>query len=212
MKGLFKRNQLIITALAALVAVAGYLSFGENPAMDEGTNNEEASEVEMESLEGEDQNVVVNAENQESINVSEDIPSNDSDIISSPGEVILVNAVGSADYIVEARMDKESLRSEQMEGLLEIVNNADLTSDEKKSAVDKYTVLVTNAEKEQLCETEIRARGFNNTLVSMIDDKVDVIIMSEPLEITEITRIEQIIKDKTGLPADSITITVVEPS
>lgn len=212
MKGLFKRNQLIITALAALVAVAGYLSFGENPAMDKGANNEEASEVEMESLEGEDQNVVVNAENQESINVSEDIPSNDSDIISSPGEVILVNAVGSADYIVEARMDKESLRSEQMEGLLEIVNNADLTSDEKKSAVDKYTVLVTNAEKEQLCETEIRARGFNNTLVSMIDDKVDVIIMSDPIEITEITRIEQIIKDKTGLPADSITITVVEPS
>ena len=93
-----------------------------------------------------------------------------------------------------------------------LVNNADLSAEEKKSAVDKYAQLSTNAEKELLAESSIKARGYENAVVTVIDEKADVIILSKPLEITEVTRIQEIVKSKTGVKSENITITVVDTS
>ncbi len=76
--------------------------------------------------------------------------------------------------------------------------------------MDKYTALSSVAEKELLAENEIKARGYANTCVTMIDNKVDVIVLSTPLEITEITRIEEAIKSTLGVEAKDITITVID--
>lgn len=219
MNKIFKRNQLIITALAALVAVAGYINFG---GIDDGQKlvdaGKEVEETEQNTNENEtintsdisEQDVMAEVENSE--DETGDINSNDIDVNEAPGEALLVNATGTADYIVEARLEKEYLRAELMEGLQTIIDNTELTSEEKKAAVDKYASLTTNAEKELLAETEIRGRGYDNVVVTMIDEKVDVIVISEPLEITEVTRIEEIIKSKTGANAENITITVMDPS
>lgn len=220
MSKIFKRNQLIITALAALVAVAGYINFGgisngdalvnTNGNTQETGNTDENSKDVVNTSDISDQDILAEA-GEKGDNVT-DINSTDADINEAPGEAVLVNATGSADYIVEARLEKESLRAELMQNLAGIIENNELTSDEKKAAVDKYTALTTNAEQELLAETEIRGRGYNNVVVTKIDNKVDVVILSEPLEITEITRIEDIVKSKMGVEAENITITVMDTS
>ncbi|MDE6209121.1 MAG: SpoIIIAH-like family protein [Lachnospiraceae bacterium] len=220
MSKIFKRNQLIITALAALVAVAGYINFGgisngdalvnTNGNTQETGNTDENSKDVVNTSDISDQDILAEA-GEKGDNVT-DINSTDADINEAPGEAVLVNATGSADYIVESRLEKESLRAELMQNLAGIIENNELTSDEKKAAVDKYTALTTNAEQELLAETEIRGRGYNNVVVTKIDNKVDVVILSEPLEITEITRIEDIVKSKMGVEAENITITVMDTS
>lgn len=220
MSKIFKRNQLIITALAALVAVAGYINFGGisngDALVNTNGNTQETGDTDDNNKDAvntsdiSDQDILAEAgENGDNIT---DINSTDADINEAPGEAVLVNATGSADYIVEARLEKESLRAELMENLAGIIDNSELTSDEKKAAVDKYASLTSSAEKELLAETEIRGRGYNNVVVTMIDDKVDVVILSQPLEITEITRIEDIVKSKMGVEAENITITVMDTS
>ncbi len=115
MNKLFKRNQLIITALAALVAVAGYLSFGDTKK--EAINTSDLSDADVLAQ----------------IDAGEkDVASNDVNIDGTPGDAILFNATKTADYIVSAKLDKEYLRAKLMEDLLEIVNNTSLSGEEKK--------------------------------------------------------------------------------
>ena len=229
MNMLIKRNQIVITALAALVAVAGYINYGGKDNEDKlvamevetTTGNETATkdvDAEIGGTDDEKESVTdVSAEEASKV-LSElnqdkgDVNSQDADISGEPGEAILVNATGTYDYIVEAKLEKEYLRASMMESLLEIVNNADLSAEEKKSAVDKYAQLSTNAEKELLAESSIKARGYENAVVTVIDEKADVIILSKPLEITEVTRIQEIVKSKTGVKSENITITVVDTS
>lgn len=223
MSKFLKRNQLIITALAALVAVVGYVNFGGGLDDELMKTNKSADEKSTDTKTAKDGNEAdksntadisdqdVLAQNSEQKDTY-DIVSTDADINEAPGEAVLVNATGTADYIVTARLEKESLRSEILEELQEIVNNTSINAEEKKSAIDKCTALSNNAEKELLAETQIRGRGYENVVVTKIEDKVDVIIMSEPISATEITRIEEIVKEKMEVEAKNITITVVDAS
>lgn len=224
MSKFFKRNQLIITALAALVAVVGYVNFGGD--LDNGLvkTNQNASEKSTSEQKEKDKSMETAKDNTSDIsdqdvlaqnnskNDTYDIVSTDADINEAPGEAVLVNATGTSDFIVTARLEKESLRGELLENLQSIVNNTSISEAEKKSAIDKCTALTSNAEKELLAETQIRGRGFENVVVTKIEDKVDVIIMSKPINATEITRIEEIVKEKMEVEAKNITITVVDTS
>lgn len=228
MSKFFKRNQLIITALAALVAVVGYVNFGgdlDNGLVKTNQNASEKSTSEQkEKNKNTDKSVETAKDNTSDIsdqdvlaqnnskNDTYDIVSTDADINEAPGEAVLVNATGTSDFIVTARLEKESLRGELLENLQSIVNNTSISEAEKKSAIDKCTALTSNAEKELLAETQIRGRGFENVVVTKIEDKVDVIIMSKPINATEITRIEEIVKEKMEVEAKNITITVVDTS
>ena len=87
MKRLFKKNQIIITSLAIMIAVAGYLNYSGR-------------------IFGED-----TAENDLASNDLLDISLEDTDdIIETPGEAVLTsqNAEG---FIAEARLSKEQVRA-----------------------------------------------------------------------------------------------------
>ena len=60
-----------------------------------------------------------------------------------------------------------------------------------------------------MAENEIRLRGFENCVVTKIDDRVEALIVNEEIEISEITKIEDALKDIFGIPLKNITITVV---
>lgn len=230
MSKFLKRNQLIITALAALVAVVGYVNFGGKIEDGLVKTNQSASEKNTDGKNEKNTNREatgsINAAKDNTSDISDqdivaqngskndtyDIVSTDADINEAPGEAVLVNATGSSDFIVTARLEKESLRGELIENLQSIINNTSISDTEKKSAIDKCASLTSNAEKELLAETQIRGRGFENVVVTKIDDKVDVIIMSKPISATEITRIEEIVKEKMEVMAENITITVVDTS
>ena len=229
MKRRFKRNQLIITTLAALIAVAGYLNYTEKNDMarkakqeaarieaaakaEEGTDvvatgNEEASANKGE----EDEDETVNGATDETVNQanSDDIESNDQDVQSTPGEAIFVNATGTVDFIVEAKLSKEYVRATSSENLNAIIENKDLSSAEKKAAVDKVVEIANISEKEIAAENLIMAKGFKDVVVTYTDGYVDVIIVSEAMDDTTRAQVEDIVKRKLEVAADKITINVI---
>lgn len=216
MKRILRRNQLIITTLAALIAVAGYLNFTEKNDLerknkmentvvtetDVNANATEESSVE-ESTGDVEEGTEANQAN------SDDIESNDQDVQSTPGEAIFVNASGTVDFIVEAKLSKEYMRATNSESLNEIIANKDLSSEEKKAAVEKVAEIADISEKEIAAENLIMAKGFNDVVVTMTDGYVDVIIVSEEMDDKTRAQIEDIIKRKMDVSADKITINVI---
>ena len=62
--------------------------------------------------------------------------------------------------------------------------------------------------KETAAELLLEAKGLGNSVVSIQDGEVDVVINSTGISDTQRAQIEDIIKRKTGVTADKITINV----
>lgn len=220
MKRILRRNQLIITTLAALIAVAGYLNFTEkndvdrknklkDKAVTEAGVNANANESKEDETGTGNTDEVAEGESVDQAN-SGDIQSNEQDVQSTPGEAIFVNASGTIDFIVEAKLSKEYVRATNTESLNAIIANKDLSSEEKKSAVDKVAEIANVSEKEIAAENLNMAKGFKDVVVTYTDGYVDVIIASNEMDDTTRAQIEDIVKRKMEVSADKITINVID--
>ncbi len=93
--------------------------------------------------------------------------------------------------------------------LLEIINNENLSEDSKKDAINKMLSMTERIEKESAAETQLAAKGFSDSVVSISDDSVDVTVNSESLTDKQRTQIEDIITRKTGCELNQIIITTM---
>lgn len=220
---IFRKNQLVITALAALIAVAGYLNHVEKTdqkgALAGAKVTRETTAKEGAAGENGDETTVVPAETDSADEQktgedlaagSKDIESNDIDMEGEPGEAVLVNAAGTVDFIVEAKLAREEVRANSKEALMQIINNESLSEEEKSSAVEKVVELTENAEKESAAESLIQAKGYKNVAVTISEDGVDVMVVADSLDNAARAQIEEIVKSKAGVSADKITITAVK--
>lgn len=225
MKRIFRKNQIIITALALMIAVAGYISYTQSTGDDaEAVVKEEANAAdEIYDISDEDiiENVFTDTEDN-----SEELAQADTDNAKAadanadaseengqeenPGETVLTNAEGqNVDFAAEMKLSREQTRSKNKEALLEIVNNSAITEAQKKDAINKMIEMTSIAEKENAAEILLEAKGFTNVVVSVVDGKADVVL--DMGEVTEAKRaqIEDIVKRKTDVAAENIVITPI---
>jgi len=222
-----KRNQIIITTLVVMIAVAGYLNYTDS-RMEPASGFAYGEEGDISAL-------VPNASSFESAvmvteltntNVSENIgialtmeestqKSSVAEQIQSPqpGEAMFVNAnIDSTTYFVQAKLDREQSRSKQKELLMDMINNDSLEQAKKADCADAMLDIQKRIEKESAAEAMIEAKGFKEVFVRIDDTTVDVVVSKETLSDAEIAQIEDIIKRKTGFSAENIRISPMNKS
>jgi stage III sporulation protein AH len=69
--------------------------------------------------------------------------------------------------------------------------------------------LTENMEKENAAETQLAAKGFDDSVVSISDDSVDVTVNSTSLTDQQRAQIEDIVMRKTGCELTQIVITTM---
>lgn len=241
MKNMVKKNQIIITALAIMIAVAGYLNFAgskitEEEIMTAGSDTvvaneqgileedvaalfeisdedmEQAGYSEIESL---DSDVVLSQENYLDETMSEIMAENMSqDMLpelsdgETPGEAVFTSAT-SLNSLSGARLLKEQTRAKNKETLLEIINNVNISEEQKQEAVDNMIAITDVAEKETAAEILLESKGFDDVVVSITDGTVDVVVNAAELTEAQRAQIEDIVIRKTGVSADAIIISTL---
>ena len=194
MKKIFRKNQIIVTALAVLIAVAGYLNYTNND-----DNVKEVNNTYEQTYAGDDL-----------LTKDYDIESLDEDIeteSAKPGEAVFTNGNNMSNSIAKARIDREQLRSKNKETLLEVINNNDMSENQKKKAVKSMVEITENAEIENDIENLLRAKGFEDILVTINDNQVDVVVSESQVDDEQRAQIEDVIKRKTGIKVKGIVIT-----
>lgn len=214
-KPVFKKNQMIITALAGMIAVAGYLNYS-GTRLDESLLSANSSAVEdaenanlAKDISAED----VYAETGESDYA--DIESLDEDVDvaktdESVGETVMANSTVGVGLVSEAKVTREQTRSRNKEILMELINSTNVTEEQKQSAIDEMVEMTDVAEKELAAETLLVAQGFDEVVVSIYDSCADVVVSSTQVSDAQRAQIEDIVKRKTGIEAANITITPVK--
>ena len=218
MKRIFRRNQIIITTLAIMIAAAGYLNYSAKKEV-AGAEVYEAGMMEISDEDILAENQAVNGEDGDGL---VDIASLDKEEasgaeqeaeqtgIENPGEAVLTNGTSVAEYIAGVQLNREQVRAKNKETLMEVIGSDKISETEKQSAILSMIRMTEISEKENAAETLLKAKGFVDPVVSITDGKADVVVNAASLTDQERAQIEDIVKRKTEIGADGIVITLLD--
>ena len=205
MKKIAKKNQIVIATLAVMIAAAGYMNYSgklfPNKTKTQETNSELANK-ELLDISDEDASVSSGDMKSQEGDSGSGADSNagstdDGSVDGTPGEAVLTN--GSVSSVVsQAKVSREQVRSKNKETLQNIIDNKNLSAEEKEKAVNQMVQM-----------TETAAKGFHNSVVSITDDQADVIVGASELSDANRAQIEDIVTRKTGVAAQNIVINPV---
>lgn len=223
---------MMITALAIMIAVAGYLNFAGTKVTDEelmsvsgemgatGLTQEDAeaeyaalldlSEEDIEQASGDIESLDSDVTMAESGSVDEELAKAlaEEQMDEVPGEAVFTSAE-TASALSGAKLEKEQTRVQNKETLLEIINNANISETQKQEAVSSMISMTDIAEKETAAEILLEAKGFDDAIVSIDGDSVDVVVNTAELSEAQRAQIEDIVIRKTGVSADAVVISTV---
>ena len=211
MKKVFKKNQLIITALALMIAVAGYLSFTDKNGKDEKVAMEASADTADLSYEISAEDDLAEADIFTEDNSSEAVSAADGVVeesLENPGEAVMASS--SMDYASEMKLGREQVRSKNKETLLEIINNTNIDEAAKQDALNQMVAMTDIAERENAAEMLLEAKGFTDVVVSITDNTADVVLDMGEVTDAKRAQIEDIVKRKAGIEAENIIITPIQ--
>lgn len=248
MKNVLKRNQIMITALAIMIAVAGYLNFAGTKAGEEQLTSADAGNAEEDMtalLDLSEEDVVSDIDSMDSDQdgvaaadyLNEQMPANaqvqadsaqvavvsetmdeasaeqvaeDTDVQNGevPGEAVFTSSTGVTS-LAGAKLQKEQTRAKNKETLLDIINNANISEEQKQDAINGMIALTDMAEKETAAEILLEAKGFNDVVVSISGSGVDVVVNAPSLTDAQRAQIEDIVTRKTGISPENIIISPI---
>ena len=245
---MLKRNQIMITALAIMIAVAGYLNFAGTKAGEEQLTSADAGNAgedmtalldlseedvvsDIDSMDSDQDgvaaadylneqmpaNVQVQADSAQVAVVSETMDeasaeqvAEDTDVQNGevPGEAVFTSSTGVTS-LAGAKLQKEQTRAKNKETLLDIINNANISEEQKQDAINGMIALTDMAEKETAAEILLEAKGFNDVVVSISGSGVDVVVNAPSLTDAQRAQIEDIVTRKTGISPENIIISPI---
>ena len=205
---MIKRNQVVVTALAVMIAAAGYLNFQESRGS---TGNQTALQL---TEEGDVTALVDYAALPDDTDAEMALDPITAEVAETTGDgaavFVSANAGDSASYFAEAKLDREQSRAKQKDILNEMLDNKNISKEQKDKCTESMMELQKRIEKETAAEAMIESKGFKEAYVRMDDNTVDVVVDKETLTDAEVAQIEDIVKRKTGTDASKIRINTLQ--
>ena len=220
MKRLFRKNQIIITSLAIMIVIAGYLNFtaDQTKPVKQEAAAETAEKIREENIQAEE--AAAGAEADITSFPDEDLASVSAEAESTAdtetpegekvGEAVLTSSASAGAFSASAKLNREQVRSKNEASLLEIINNTDISEDMKADAIASMNRMTDRAENELDAELLLEAKGFKDSVVSINDDSVDVIVGAAEITDEQKAQIEDIVTRKTERNVSDIVITTME--
>ena len=204
-----KRNQVVVTALAVMIAAAGYLNFQESRSSE---GNQTALQL---TEEGDVTALVDYSALPDDVDTSAlELDPITAEVAETTGDgaAVYVSASGmtGSEYFAEAKLDREQSRAKQKDILTEMLNNENISQEQNDKCSENMMQLQERIEKATAAEAMIESKGFKEAYVRIDDDTVDVVVDKDTLTDAEVAQIEDIVKRKTGMEPSKIRINTLQ--
>jgi stage III sporulation protein AH len=126
---------------------------------------------------------------------------------SNPGEEESEQTgASSANFFSTFRMDREGNRAQEIAYLDSIISNEDTDVDTMKEAQQQKISIAKAMEVEVTIEGLIKAKGFNDAIVTINSGSVNVVVDSKVLTDAEVAQILDVVKRESGQGAENIKV------
>ena len=110
-------------------------------------------------------------------------------------------------YIVDMKMTREKQRNSLTEQLNEIINNPSTADAAKVEASNIKVEMVKNSDTELKIENLLLAKGYDQAIVFIDSDKVNVVVNMEEITQNYATKIFDIVSNQSGINRENIKLT-----
>ena len=233
MKGLLKKNQVIIYVIALMLVTAGYLNYTTNTA--EQVSAQTAMEMEanddMQIADIGDATLV----NSEAVSANE-VTENTTENTSNTNEKSTEEANGDTtqetngnmtqntntienntatqtsatvttdEYFTKSKLERDTMYSQMIESYEKVLNSSNSLETQKQSATEEIKKINDTKNSIMICENLISTKGFTNNIVFVNGDSISVIIGVEQLQQEEVAQIQNIISRELNAEIENIHI------
>ena len=138
-----------------------------------------------------------------------DVDNTETESPENVGEAVMTSSVLAKNFSAQAKLNREQMRSKNKEAIIEVINNENVTDDLKQAAMENLMDMTNRSEMEVAVENLLTAKGFENCVVSIMEDTCDVVVGQETLTDTQRAQIEDIVSRKTNVTAENVVITTL---
>ena len=201
-KNLFKRNQIVIYAIALLLVTAGYLNYTSL------NDIQETASLETDSSASEDAKIIEDEE--ESIEKKDKKVADigDAALVNS-NEVVKEETTSTSvadDYFTKSKLERDTMYSQMLESYQKIINSSNSSEAQRQSATTEIAKINNLKNSIMICENLIGTKGFNKNIVLVNGDSVNVIVGTNKLKQEEVAQIQNIISREMKSAIENIHI------
>ena len=225
MKGLFKKNQVIIYVIALMLVTAGYLNYTTN------TSEQVSAQTAME-MEANDDMQIADIGDATLVN-SNDIVENTTDETVTNRMTNSANIVNTTEantntttnmsnenttstetnatitndeYFTKSRLERDTMYSQMIESYEKVLNSSNSLETQKQSATEEIKKINDTKNSIMICENLIRTKGFTNNIIFINGDSISVIVGVQELKQEEVAQIQNIISRELKAEIENIHI------
>lgn len=120
------------------------------------------------------------------------------------------DVITTSSFFATYRLDRTDTRNQEVLYLDAIIASTTASAEAKTTAETKKQGLVAMMETELVLEGLIKAKGFNDVIISTSNSNLNVIIKSAELTPSEVAQIVDVVRTQTDYGIDNIKIIPVE--
>ena len=227
LKKIFKKNDIVIYAIALMLVTAGYFNYSTTIKEDSveasgnilnNTINEaeigDARLVNSDDVKEETKNVEnrENIENESPIDVAlstneaneenaeENITQNTSSVLDE-----------SSNYFANSRLERETRLASMISTYTKILEDNSISETQKAIAMQEITKINETKNAISVCENLLSTKGFENCLILVNKDSVNIVVQKKgKLDKSEVAQIQNIVSREFSLDIDKIHISEKE--
>lgn len=125
---------------------------------------------------------------------------------STVNEIVSGNNDESDSYFAMTEVTRQRTRDEAMEVLNSIVENESASQEDKTQAMSSIETIADNIQSEGNIESLVVSKGFENCVTVISDEQATVVVKSDGLLENEITQIQEIVYNETGILPENLKI------
>lgn len=213
MKFNFKSRGFIVVALSAMLIAVGVINYElskqsaltvsqefeayEQAQSDKNTDKDKKDDKETAEI------TVVDSKDSEENQVEEKVTETSKEI---EEKLTSKENMSKSTYILDMKMEREKQRNDLTEELNEIINNPSTSDTSREEASNMKVKLVKYQETELKIENLLSAKGFEDALVYIGEDNVNVVVSKDNLSKTDAAKIFDLVSEQTGVSYDSIKL------
>ncbi|MGL5642775.1 MAG: SpoIIIAH-like family protein [Paraclostridium sp.] len=201
-KNLFKSRGFVVISLTLMLVVVGTVNYN----LSKKSVLEASKEMEMyedEQLSKNDDKKEVKVVDSKETVVDEKAKETNKEI---EKQITSDKNMKKASYAIDMKMNREKQRNELTEDLNEIINNPSTAEETRKQASNMKLQLVKDQELELKLEDLLGAKGFENSLVYISNETVNVVVNGQKIEKQDATKIFDLVATESKVKHDQIKL------
>lgn len=218
MKGLLKKNQIVIYVIALMLVTAGYLNYTTS------TSEQVSAQTAMEMEANDDMQIadtgdatLVNSndiiventsENENANNTTNEINTDSANTTEGTNTASEASSTATTtdEYFTKSKLERDTMYSQMIESYENILNSSTALETQKQSATEEIKKINDTKNSIMICENLISTKGFTNNIIFVNGNSVSVIVGIGELKQEEVAQIQNIISREINTEIENIHI------